>query len=161
MKINPLIRRLLPACARPALRRRALHEQRGFALVSAIFLITILFLLSAYLVALRVHQSSGVVLDMLATRAYAAASSGAEWAAYNSLRNNACPASSAIVLGGTLAEFTASVTCVRGTYEEGGTAVNIDTIVSNACNQPAAGVCPNSSPGANYVERQITLMVGQ
>ena len=135
--------------------------QRGFALASAVFVITILFLLSAYLVAFRVSQDSGSNLDALATRAYSAARAGAEWGAYNSLRNNTCAPTTALALGGTLAGFTATVTCTRTAHNEAGTTVNVDTIVANGCNQPAAGNCPNAAPAAYYVERQITMTVGQ
>lgn len=143
--------------------RRKPHRmmQRGFALVSAVFLITILFLLAAYLVGVRVYQEAGGTLDTLGTRAYAAARSGAEWGAYNALRNGACSPSTALALGGTLAGFTATVSCSRSTHNEAGTTIDIDTIVANGCNQPAAGNCPNASPGPFYVERQITITVGQ
>jgi MSHA biogenesis protein MshP len=132
--------------------------QRGFTLVAAIFLITILFLLSAYLVSIRVQQEAGVTLDTLGTRAYAAARAGVEWGAYNSLRNNTCAASTALALGGTLSGLTVTVTCTRSPYNEAGTTVNMDTIVALACNN---AVCPPATPGANYVERQITVTVGQ
>ena len=133
--------------------------QRGFALVSGIFLITILFLLSAYMVSLRVRQDASASLDTLGTRAYAAARSGAEWGAYQSLRNGACAAGTVLTPAG-LTGFTVNVSCTRTAYNEAGTVVTTDTIVANACNQPAAGACPNAAPGTNYVERQITLTVG-
>ena len=135
--------------------------ERGFTLVAGIFLITILFLLSAYMVSFRLYQETGLTLDMRGTRAYAAARSGGEWGAYNSLRNNTCAASTSLALSGTLSGYTATVTCTRSSFDEAGTAVNIDTIVANACNQPVAGNCPNATPGADYVERQITFTVGQ
>ncbi|MES2563508.1 MAG: agglutinin biogenesis protein MshP [Pseudomonadota bacterium] len=135
-------------------------RQRGFALVSGIFLITILFLLSAYMVSLQVRQDASATLDTLGTRAYAAARSGAEWGAYQSLRTGACAADTAITPGGMLAGFTVNVSCTRTVFNEAGTAVTTDTIVANACNQPAGGTCPNAAPGTNYVERQITLAVG-
>lgn len=141
--------------------RRSPPLQRGFAIVSAVFLITILALLSAYLVGFRVYQDSSVALDTLGTRAFAASRAGAEWAAYNSLRNDSCAGSTTLALGGTLAGFTATVACTRSTYNEGGTDINVDTIVSNACNQPAGGICPNMAPGAYYAERQVTMTVGQ
>ena len=143
------------------LRMSARSAQRGFTLVASIFLITILFLLSAYMIGFRVYQEAGVTLDMLGTRAHAAARAGAEWGLYNSLRNNACAGSTALALGGTLTGYTATVTCARSPFNEAGATVNVDTIVANACNQPAAGDCPNNAPGANYVERQITVTVGQ
>ena len=133
--------------------------QRGFTIVAAVFLITILSLLSAYLIGLRVYQELDVTLDTLGTRAYAAARSGAEWGAYNSIRNNTCTGTTALTLGGSLAGYKATVTCVRSTFNEGGTTVLIDTIIANACNQPLAGNCPNTAPATNYVERQMTFMV--
>jgi len=140
-------------------RRGRSSAQRGFTIVAAVFLITILSLLSAYLVGLRVYQELDVTLDTLGTRAYAAARSGAEWGAFNSLRNNTCTATTALTLGGSLAGYKATVTCVRSTFNEGGTTVLIDTIIANACNQPLAGNCPNATPGTNYVERQMTFTV--
>lgn len=136
-------------------------SQRGFALVTSVFLITMLFLLSAYMVSFRVQQDAGVSLDTLGTRAYAAARSGVEWGAYNSLRNDTCAASTSLAFGGTLSAYTATVTCISTAFNEAGTTVNMDMIVANACNQPTGGACPNNAPGANYVERQITIMVGR
>jgi MSHA biogenesis protein MshP len=135
--------------------------QRGFALVSGIFLITILFLLSAYMMGFRGHQDSSFTLDTLGTRAFAAAQAGAEWGLYGVLRTGTCTAASSIALEGTLAGYTATVTCTRMSFDEGGSTVNVDAIVSNACNQPSGGSCPNSSPGANYVERHFTVSAAQ
>jgi MSHA biogenesis protein MshP len=139
----------------------AAREQRGFTLVSGIVLVTILALLAAYLMSLRVTQSAANALDTLGSRAHAAARSGTEWGAYNSLRNDTCTPSTALALTGPLAGFTVTVTCSRATYNEAGEDIHMDMVVATACNQPASGNCPNMSPGANYVERQITITVGQ
>ena len=146
------------ATGRPAPRPK---RQAGFALVTGVFLITMLFLLSAYMIGFRVQQEAGISLDTLGTRAYAAARSGVEWGAYNSLRNNTCAASTALAFGGTLSGYTATVTCTRSPFDEAGVTVNMDTIVANACNQPTSGACPNNAPSTNYVERQLTIMVSQ
>jgi MSHA biogenesis protein MshP len=132
--------------------------QRGFTLVAAVFLIAVLGMLSAYLINFRLYQEAGVTLDTLATRAYAAARSGIEWAAYNSLRNNACAASTSLTLGGTLNGYTVTVTCTRSSFNEAGASVNIDAITATACNN---ATCPQATPGPNYVERQMTVMVGR
>jgi MSHA biogenesis protein MshP len=140
------------------------HLQRGFALMSGIFLITFLALLSAYMIGFRVYQDSSQSLDTLGTRAFAAARSGVEWGAYQSLRPGPCAAgatATSLALGGTLNGFTATVTVTGSTYNEAGATVTMCNIVSNACNQPSGGNCPNATPGANYAERQITVMVGQ
>ena len=133
-------------------------RERGFTLVSAIFLVVMLALLSAYLVNLRVYQDTEITLDALATRAYATARSGAEWGAYNALRNNTCAASTTVALGGMLSAFTAIVTCTRNSFNEAGSTVNVDTIVATACN---SATCPQATPGPLYVERQITVTVSK
>jgi MSHA biogenesis protein MshP len=139
--------------------RNGVQTQGGFTLVSAVFLIVVLASLSAYLVNLRLYQEAGGTLDTLGTRAYAAARSGVEWGAYNSLRNSACAASTSLALGGTLSGFTVTVTCnTAGPYDEGGVAVNVDTVVGTACN---SATCPPAIPGPNYVERQMTVMLSR
>ena len=137
--------------------------QRGFTLVTAVFLIGILAAISVYMIGLRVIQDSSASLDTLGTRAYAAARSGVEWGAYRALRPGPCVAGvNSFALGGTLAGFTATVTTAPTVYNEGGTNVTICSIVSNACNVPTGGgACPNAAGGTNYAERQITIMTGQ
>jgi MSHA biogenesis protein MshP len=143
------------------LRAAVIAQQRGFALISGVFLITILFLLSAYLIGFRVQQDSSIALDANGSRAFAAAVSGAEWAAFNSLRNGMCAASTTLAFATAgLNDFTATVTCSRATYDEAGAVVTMDTIVATACNQPQGGECPSTAPGSGYVERQVTMKVG-
>src|SRR5206468_3293712 len=119
-----------------------------------------LFLLSAYMVNFRLYQDAGTSLDTLGSRAFAAARSGVEWGAFNSLVNNACAASTPLTMGGTLNVFTVTVTCSRSTFNEAGVIpnTNTDTIVATACNDVA---CPPASPGKNYVERQLSVMVSR
>lgn len=140
---------------------RPVRAQRGFTIVAAVFLITILALMSAYLVGLRTHQESGMSLDTLGTRAYAAARAGAEWGAYNTLRNDTCTPGATLAFEGSLAGFIATVTCSRSSHDEAGTTIDIDTIVANGCNQPASGNCPNAVPGAYYVEREYSISVAR
>ena len=147
----------MSAPTKSILQKRCRH-QHGFTLVTAVFLIAILGLLSAYMVSLRTRQDAAVTLDTLGTRAYAAARSGIEWGAYNSLRNNLCAASTSVAFGGTLGGYTVTVTCSRTAFNEGGVAVNVDAITSTACN---SAVCPQAAPAPNYVERQISVMVSR
>ena len=152
--------------ARPAIKLLPLgmRRQAGFTLVTAIFLITILFALSAFMIGFRVYQDSSASLDTLGTRAFAAARSGVEWGAYQALRPGPCAlgtTTTSLALAGTLSAYTATVVTTGTQYNEAGTNITICSITSTACNQPAAGSCPNAAPGANYVERQITVSVGQ
>lgn len=144
--------------------RRSASLQRGFTLVTAVFLITILFLLSAFMIGFRVYQEASISLDTLGTRAFAAARTGVEWGAYQALRPGPCAlgtTTTSLTLAGTLSGYTATVAITGTSYNEAGATVTMCSITSNACNQPSGGNCPNATPGANYVERQITSTVGQ
>lgn len=125
----------------------------GFALPAAIFLMVVLAALGAFLVNISVQQHSGHAADVQGVRAYQAARAGIEWGLYDFVRNGNC-AGGGLVQGA----FTVTVTCAAQNNDVAGTAQTSARIVATACNQPAAGgVCPNVS-GANYVERQISVV---
>lgn len=150
---------------------------RGFAIVSAIFILVVLAALGAFIVNVSTNQQTGSALDVQGVRAYQAARTGIEWgiysvqstAAYNfsygpgpgpvgtaSPNARACPASPAsfVPAAPTLAGFTITVTCLATPDSGGGP--TIYTIMSTACNQPAAGACPNiTNPGTDYIERRL------
>jgi MSHA biogenesis protein MshP len=138
------------------------RKAKGFALASAIFLIVVLAALGAFLVNMRATQDSSVALDTLGQRAYDAARAGIEWGAYQSLRNNACVAGPIAfnLAGGALAGHTVNVSCARTAHNEGGIAINMDTITATACNQAP---CPNAGPvpPVNYAERQLTVTLAR
>lgn len=145
-----------------------IRRQTGFSLATAIFLITVMALLAGFLVSFAVSQQKSRALDLLGARAYQAARAGIEWAAYQSLRGavtppGPCSATTNLTFAGTmLAGFTTTVTCARTTHVESPNTITMDRIVATACNQPAAGACPNPAPtDANYVERQLQLTLGQ
>jgi len=141
-------------------------RQAGFSIVTAIFLIVVLALLGTFIVSVTGLQQSSQQLDVQGVRAYQAARAGIEWAAYQVLDpNNAigtpalptCPASPTDLpgLGGSLSPFTVTVTCsatINAPTTEGNRNVGAYRIVSTACNQAP---CPNPSPAAGYVERQL------
>lgn len=129
----------------------------GFALPTAIFLLVVLAALGVLLVRLAGLAASTTNMDVLAARAYQAARAGLEWGAYQSLRGPGC-SNGALVLAGTLADFTVTVTCVATAVSESGAAYSIDQITALACN---AAACPAAAPGANYVERQLTVTVSR
>lgn len=91
--------------------------QRGFSLVSAIFLLVVLAGLGAAMVNFSTTQNQSQALDVMGSRAYQAANAGIEWAAYNIKVNPAASAvaaqvfvpNTATALGGNLAPFTVSV----------------------------------------------------
>jgi MSHA biogenesis protein MshP len=140
--------------------RNHIRRRRGFALPSAIFLMVILAALGVFIVRINVMQTGSVTLDALGTHAYHAARAGIDWGAYQSLRNNSCVATTTLTFpAGSLAAFSATVTCVRTNDDELGVARRIDRITATACNQSP---CPQVTPtNANYVERQISITVDQ
>jgi MSHA biogenesis protein MshP len=92
------------------------RAQRGFSLVSAIFLLVVLAALGAAMVTFSTAQNQSLAMDVLGSRAYQAANAGIEWAAY---RIESGPGGSfgpatvfvpgATPLGGKLEPFTVTV----------------------------------------------------
>ncbi|HEY4956870.1 MAG TPA: hypothetical protein VII31_03575 [Caldimonas sp.] len=126
---------------------------RGFALVSAIFILVVLALLGAMMVALSTTQHVGQVRDLFGSRAYFAARAGIEWGVYAALRNNACAASATLPpLAGSAQGFSVVVGCtLSGPFDEGGTTVRVYKLTSTAT-RGAAGA-------PDQVERQLQAMV--
>ena len=130
---------------RPAHRRL----QRGFNIVTAIFLIVVLAMLGVFIVSVSGLQQTGARLDLQGVRGYQAARAGIEWAAFMVLDPNnalnpatctalpACPAAISATLpalGGSLSPFTVTVTCTAlGTpATEGNRQIQVYAIVSTA-----------------------------
>lgn len=68
------------------------HRQQGFTLVTAIFLITALAGLVAYMGAISAAQHAGSTLSLQSSRARFAARSGYDWLLWYLRSNTACPA---------------------------------------------------------------------
>jgi MSHA biogenesis protein MshP len=143
---------------------------RGFSIVTAVFLIVVLALLGVFIVSVVGLQQQSQALDVQGVRAYQAARAGMEWAAFQVLDPNnnlpgvggtanipPCPMSPTNLtgLGGSLSPFTVTVTCsatINAPTTEGNRNIGAYQIISTACNQAP---CPNPSPAAGYVERQL------
>mgnify|MGYP001562806925 CR=1 FL=1 len=146
------------------------QRQRGFLVIAAVFLLVVLAGLVAYLMTVSTTSQAASAADFNSARAYQAARAGAEWGAFEILRDpvggtfkSTCetgPAFTAtfnLTFGSTLASFTATVTCTTGaSLTEGASTVRAYRIVSNACNQPA---CPTVTTSTTYVEREVSLSV--
>lgn len=87
------------------------RAQRGFALVTAIFLLVVLATLGAAMLTFSSAQHVGSALDVQGARAYQAARAGIEWGAYQALRNSSCAGSTTVALAGELTGFTLVVEC--------------------------------------------------
>lgn len=137
-----------------------MKRQSGFSIITAIFLIVILAALGAFAVSMFRVQQTTAAFDELGSRGFQAAQAGIEWGAWQVLRNGgACAASTSLALPGSLSVFTVTVGCASTVHTEAGNPVNIYQLTSTACNQPAAGACPNPAPGPDYVERQVQAVV--
>jgi MSHA biogenesis protein MshP len=152
--------------------KRLRNRIRGFAIVTAIFILVVLATLGAFIVNVFSAQQIGSALDLEGVRAYQAARAGVEWGIYRvqssggynfgngttSPDPRSCgdfPASFSLAAP-TLSGFTVTVTCDRVAGTSGGP--NVYLLVSVACNRLTPGSCPNTTdPHAYYVERRIEV----
>jgi MSHA biogenesis protein MshP len=123
----------------------------------AIFLIITLATIGLYLVTSSTAQNAAVAQDEQAARAYQAARTGLEVAAYQLLR----PVSANCVGSQTLTlpqGFFATVGCsLIVTESEGGVSIAVYRVTSTGCN---ANPCPGTAT-ATYVERQLTITINR
>lgn len=105
--------------------RQCLRRQRGYSLVPALFLLIVLAGLGTVAVRLTAVQSQTVVLGMQSSRAYAAARSGVEWAAYRALSGAGCGAASVTFSEAGLAGFVVDTNCSMTTHAEGANTVRV------------------------------------
>lgn len=134
---------------------------RGFATVTAIFVIVILASLASYMVSVSSGQSAGHAKDILGTRALQAAATGLDWGAYQIARGttycqsgtvtDSLPASTFPGIN----EFRIEVSCTSESFTEAGTAYRVYRVAAVACN---AATCATAS-GDNYVERRVAATV--
>lgn len=122
--------------------------QRGFSIVSAIFIIVVLAVLAVALVTVASMQHASSGLDVQGARAYQAARAGAEWGMYRIINPDAVadppvalPANDVpscwspaqtVPLTGALAQFTLSVSCARTRTTELDRIIGVYNIVSTA-----------------------------
>ncbi len=134
------------------------ETQRGFAIVSAIFLVVILAALGGFIATVSTSQQIGSALDVMGARAYQAARAGTEWGLYRAIKDSSCVASTDI---GAIDSMSVTVTCTAaaagGVVEAGlGTIYSITAV---ACSVPAASpACPGAVANPNYVERRVTVL---
>lgn len=127
---------------------------KGFAIVTAIFILVVLAVLGAFMVNVSTNQHVGSALDVQGVRAYQAARAGIEWGLFQQIRNNNCAAATNLALAApSLNVFTVTVTCIATVDANGGPTVF--SITSTACN--AAGACPTAIPNSSYIERRLDV----
>ena len=129
--------------------------QRGFGLISALFLLVVIAALAAFAATLSSTQSQGQALDIVKARAREAALAGIEWAAYNvniqdsNSKWEGCARGSLVELGDSLAPISnVTVNCTVSAYREGAATRWVYVIEAIAKTQGAPG-------DPNYVEQTI------
>src|SRR5687768_13003697 len=150
------------------------ETQSGFSLVAAIFLLVVLALLGALIASVTGMQQASGQFDLRGVRAYHSARAGMEWAAIqvidpsgatpqpncsaiDDLVMPSCPVAAVPALGGSLSEFTVTVTCnvTADTTESNNRKLRVFQVVASACSHPSSGICPNPAPPTGYVSREL------
>ena len=141
--------------------------QRGFSLITAIFLLVVLGGLGTMMVTFFVAQQQSSTLDVMGSRAYQASRAGIEWAAYNISVNGAgtlwpdCATYAAptvlfaaTTLAGNLSPFNVTLTCSSVMVVEGTSTIYVYDLTSIANN----GLTPGSK---DFVERALSIKMGR
>lgn len=147
-----------------------MKRRRGFAIVSAIFILVVLAALGAFILSVSSSQQIGSALDLQGVRAYQAARAGIEWGLYQRLQGTWKPAplpaadpcstlqTSPVPLPSsatTLSAFTVTVSCEAAVDSNNGPTVA--TITATAC---STATCPNTTaPGNFYIERRLEVLL--
>lgn len=148
---------------------------RGFAMVSALFILVVLAVLGAAMASISTRQQVGAAVEVNAARAYQAARAGLEWGAFTVLlpappaapavdAPPACFGATNITLSGELSGFVVSVQCTRtGPTADGSTSRTFYQLQATACNAPSSGACATVSvaPQITYVERRLTWTIAR
>lgn len=144
----------------------------GFALMMAIFMIVTLAAIAISLMTISTGQVHATTQDEQGARAYHAARSGLDWAAYRLLRNGVCASGNLPFNTGTgslsegLNGFHAEVTCAEVSpvagEAEGAATIHVYLIISTACNAGACTPPKVAIPGSPaYVERQLQVTLAR
>ncbi|MEE8366259.1 MAG: hypothetical protein V3R76_10760 [Gammaproteobacteria bacterium] len=109
------------------------NNNSGFTLITALFLLTAVAVLSVYMITARNVQQTTLVYSLQGARAMQAARAGIEWGIYDSIVDDNCsPITSFTPTGAALSAFTVSLTCSSSVHTEGTTAVTTYRLTSTA-----------------------------
>jgi MSHA biogenesis protein MshP len=132
----------------------------------AVFMIVTLAAIGVYVLTISTGQVHATTQDEQAARAYQAARSGVDWAAYRLLQQNDTCASLNQTLtfaapASWLIGFDAVVSCSTvGTETEGAITLTVYRISVTGCSPSPCTPATATTPGsATYVERQLQLTV--
>lgn len=125
-------------------------QERGVAVISAIFLLVVLAALGAFMITFSNTQQLTSAQDVRGTQAYWAARAGLDWAIPQVIANNSCPAALSTF---TVNNFEVQTSCSTSSFNEG-VALNLIKITALAC-QP--GPCGAGVGSLAYVERSLSV----
>ncbi len=109
------------------------YNQSGFTLVTALFLLIVVALLSVYMINIRNVQQSTVLYGQQGARAMLAAHSGLEWGIYESVVNGLCAVNPPFTAAGTaLSAYSITVTCTSSMHTEGAVLITTYRLTSTA-----------------------------
>jgi MSHA biogenesis protein MshP len=153
------------------------HRTQGFILMAALFLIVTFAAIGLYLVTIATGTVEAATQGEQGARAYQAARTGIDWAAFQILRNSDVPPALAAdfgptckttnaatktldlgTFGASAGTFRSTVTCIRTVEVEGGTNVEIYVVKATGCNR--SPTCPGAKDSA-YVERELQLILSK
>lgn len=117
------------------MRRRnySLNRQRGFSLITAVFIVVILSAIAAFMVVTSSRSQLQPQQAQLAANTYQAARAGLEWGIYQAIVNgdvdpNACNSGGGFSPAG-LANYTVTVTCTSSIHRDGGGGTDVRIFV--------------------------------
>jgi len=131
-----------------------MRPERGFAIVSALFLIIALAALAAGIMVFTSTQHVTSAQDVQGSRALAAARAGSEWMVATIMTQESAgnPPYACIPTSLVFAGFNIAVACTRSSHDEEGNRIHVFNITSKASTGGAPG-------NLGYVERQIHTVV--
>ena len=107
--------------------------KRGFTLITALFLLVVVALLSVYMINLRSVQQSTIVYGLQGARAMLAAQAGLEWGVYDAITNNCASTPSTFNAAGVaLSALSITVNCASSAHTEGATLITTYQLTSTA-----------------------------
>lgn len=122
-------------------------HQRGFAAITAVFLVVVLAALGGFMLTFSNTQQLTSAQDIQGSRAYWAARAGLEWGIASTAA--ACPASPTTL---TIDAFSVVITCSLQAYAEAGATVNIFMLNSVASSAGTVG-------GLGFIERSVSAAI--
>lgn len=128
-----------------------MRPDRGFAAITALFVLVVLAGLGAALVTIFGGQQRSQANDIQGMRAYQAARAGIEYGLYQALQNSSCGTTD-FAPGDLLTGFSVHVVCTGGatTFTDAGS-FKVYGVTATACN---SGACP-AGASDGYIEREL------